>query len=71
MWVRLYAGNCEGGPCPTVYQTEDGNFGVQGKRLTDPEALAQLEGMPDDETVVVIPRELLVDAARRMEEDSG
>ncbi len=70
MRLRLYAGDCEGGPCPTVYETDDGDFGVQGTRLTDPEALAQLEDMPEDEAVVVIPRELLAEATRLMEEGS-
>ncbi|MCM2429076.1 hypothetical protein [Streptomyces sp. RKAG337] len=48
------------GDCPTLYATETGDIVVQGDRLIDPEALAQLRDVKDSETFVVIPRELLV-----------
>jgi hypothetical protein len=44
--------------CPSVYATDRGTFVVQGWRLLDAEALAQLE-MPDHETAVEIPAALL------------
>ncbi len=47
------------GDCPTLYETEAGDFVVQGDRLTDPEALEQLRDVKDSETFVVIPRALL------------
>ena len=49
----------QGGDCPTLYETEAGDIVVQGDRLTDPEALAQLRGVKDTEVFVVVPRELL------------
>ncbi|GAB3214036.1 hypothetical protein GCM10027294_50940 [Marinactinospora endophytica] len=47
------------GKCPTLYETERGDIIVQGYRLTDPEALAQLEDVLPNETFVVVPRELM------------
>ena len=47
------------GECPTLYETETGDFVVQGDRLTDSEALEQLRDVKDSETFVVIPRALL------------
>lgn len=50
--------DCESGPCPTVYSTDTGEFIVQGFRVEDPEALATM-GLPDTETAVRIPVELI------------
>lgn len=44
--------------CPTVYATDRGTFVVQGWRLTDTEALVAM-AIPDHETAVEIPAELL------------
>lgn len=49
---------CENGPCPTVYATDTGEFIVQGFKVDDAEALATM-GMPDTETAVRIPMELI------------
>lgn len=51
----------DGGSCPNVYATDRGTYVVQGERVTDPEALAALHarGLPEHETVVEIPRELV------------
>ncbi|MEU0236065.1 hypothetical protein ABZ234_00080 [Nocardiopsis sp. NPDC006198] len=48
-----------GGNCPTLYETDTGDVVVQGYRLTDREALAQLSDVLPDEQFVVVPRELL------------
>ncbi|MGH3320569.1 MAG: hypothetical protein ACRDN9_10370 [Streptosporangiaceae bacterium] len=65
MRLTRRVGNCENGPCPNIFDTDvDGLMAVQGKRLVDAEALAQLEHMPDHEAVVVIPRDLLDEYAR-------
>ncbi|MEV6876254.1 hypothetical protein [Amycolatopsis sp. NPDC051128] len=50
-----------GGNCPTAYATNRGTFVVQGSKVTDPAALAQLRerGLPDHETAVEIPASLL------------
>lgn len=44
--------------CPSLYETDRGTYVVQGWRLTDPEALAQLD-LPPNETVVEIPPDVL------------
>lgn len=49
--------------CPTAFATDHGTYVFQGKKVTDPEALATVDargnGLPDDETLVEIPAELL------------
>ncbi|KOX11253.1 hypothetical protein [Nocardiopsis sp. NRRL B-16309] len=47
------------GDCPTLYRTDRGTIVVQGYKVTDPEALADLRDLADDETVVEIPEKLL------------
>ncbi|MFF1817406.1 hypothetical protein ACFVWG_08925 [Kribbella sp. NPDC058245] len=39
---------------------------VQGAELVDADALAQLTDMPGHETVVLVPRELLLEYARKV-----
>lgn len=50
-----------GGSCPNAWETNRGTFVVQGYKVTDPHALAQLHerGMPDTETAVEIPKGLI------------
>jgi hypothetical protein len=49
---------CRDSACPAFIGLSDPELvGVQGTRLTDPEALASLE-VPGHETVIVIPRSL-------------
>jgi len=45
--------------CPALYATDRGTYVVQGWRLTDPEAIADLIDVRDDEFYVEIPRALL------------
>jgi hypothetical protein len=47
--------------CPSAFATDQGTYVVQGWRVTDPEALAELRrlGLPDHETAVEIPAKLL------------
>ncbi|WP_406296606.1 hypothetical protein [Embleya sp. NBC_00888] len=59
MRLRFVGTTSDHGDCPTLYETDRGDFVVQGDRLTDPEALAQLRDVKDGETFVVVPRELL------------
>jgi hypothetical protein len=47
-------GSCYGGSCPTIYDTDRGTVVVQGWKVTD----ADVE-VPDGETLVEIPAELL------------
>ncbi|MEU2625868.1 hypothetical protein [Kitasatospora sp. NPDC007106] len=59
MKLRFLGTTSDSGNCPTLYETETGDIVVQGERLTDPEALAQLRDVKDSETFVVVPRALL------------
>ena len=62
------AGPCENGPCPNVFDTDDESLvAVQGAQLADADALAQLSQMPAHETVVLVPRELLMEYARKVQ----
>ena len=47
--------------CPNLYETDRGTYVVQGYKITDPDALAQLRarGLPDSETAVEIPKALV------------
>jgi hypothetical protein len=45
--------------CPSLYETDRGTFVVQGWRVSDVEALSQLD-VPGHETVIEVPRELLL-----------
>ncbi|GAA4013059.1 hypothetical protein GCM10022247_39600 [Allokutzneria multivorans] len=47
--------------CPAAFATDRGTFVIQGWRVTDEDALAELHrrGFPDHETAVEIPAALL------------
>jgi hypothetical protein len=60
--LRQIAGDCKNGTCPTAYLTDHDTAIVQGKIITDPEALAAL-GLPEGETAVEVPVKLIRDAA--------
>ena len=47
------------GDCPTLYRTDRGTIVVQGYKVTDPEALADLRDLAENETVVEVPEKLL------------
>lgn len=59
MKLTLVGTTSQGGGCPTLYETDSGDYVVQGDQLTDPEALAQLKDVLPGETFVMIPRALL------------
>jgi hypothetical protein len=59
MKLRMIGTTSGGGNCPTLYETDSGDIVVQGKRLTDSEALEQLHDVLDGEDFVVVPRTLL------------
>jgi hypothetical protein len=57
--VATLRDSCPNGiDCPKIYELDDGRLAVQGDRA-DPELLARL-GLPAHETVVVVPRSLLL-----------
>lgn len=65
MRLILRARRSDSGLSPSIFDTdEDGQVAVQGTELLDPEALAQLGDLPNHETVVLVPRELLTEYAR-------
>ncbi len=45
--------------CPALYATDRGTYVVQGKLVTDQEAIADLVDLRDDEFYVEIPANLL------------
>lgn len=45
--------------CEALYATDRGTFGVQGKVVTDPEALADARDLADDECIVEVPPDVL------------
>jgi hypothetical protein len=47
--------------CPSVFATDKDTFVIQGWKVTDSEALAELRrrGLPDNETAIEIPAALL------------
>lgn len=46
--------------CPSTFRADNGNYVIQGWKVTDPEALSALRerGLPDHETAVEIPAAL-------------
>ncbi|MDR7279497.1 hypothetical protein [Catenuloplanes atrovinosus] len=46
--------------CPSLYHTDRDTFLVQGWRVTDPDALSQLQ-IPSHETVVEVPVDVLAE----------
>ncbi|MFI9823221.1 DUF6879 family protein [Streptomyces sp. NPDC052013] len=59
--LRFTGTDSKNGGCPAVHEDVDsGEIIVQGRPLTDPEDLAQLQHLGPDDAAVVVPRELLV-----------
>jgi hypothetical protein len=63
MEVTFLGTNSVQGNCEALYATDRGTLLVQGKIVTDPEALATIQntyaGLGEDETVVEIPADLV------------
>lgn len=55
---------CGGGSCPTVYRTDRDTVLVQGTAATS-------VTVPDGELLVEIPKELLIEAARRIQQQDA
>jgi hypothetical protein len=64
------AGTCEDGTCPNVWDVTgaetEGMAAIRGTTLTDPAALAQLSPMPAGESMLLVPRQLLLEYADRV-----
>jgi hypothetical protein len=69
MRLRFLGTDSQVGQCPTLYATERGTYVVQGWKVTDPEALADLRDVLEGETFVEIPKELLRFAANDKPEE--
>lgn len=52
-------GGSNEGSCPALYRTDRGTYVVQGKLVTDPDALADVRDLADDETIVEVPADVL------------
>jgi hypothetical protein len=69
MRLRFLGTDSQVGQCPTLYATDRDTYVVQGWKVTDPEALADLRDVLDGETFVEIPKELLRFAANDKPEE--
>lgn len=61
MKLTFLGSTSTGGNCPNLYATDRDTAVVQGAKVTDPDALAELHrrGMPEHETAVEVPTGLL------------
>jgi hypothetical protein len=59
MKLRLLGTTSHKTGCPSLYATDRDTYVVQGKKVTDPEAIGCLVDLRDDEFYVEIPKELL------------
>jgi hypothetical protein len=71
MRIKFVGTDSAGGQSPTIFETDRGTLVIQGYRVTDPEGLADVGPVPEAETLVEIPRELLRFADGPMERDPG
>jgi hypothetical protein len=56
MKLELIGSNCTGGPCPTIYRTDENSFIMQGRV---PRAILDQLILGNDETAVEIPADLV------------
>lgn len=63
-FIRKDSGSQQG-CCPALYMTDRDTFVVQGKIITDPEALAGVRDLAEDETLVEVPANVLSEIAQR------
>jgi hypothetical protein len=61
--LQMIAGRCSSGACPTIYRTESGTVVVQGRIVRRERTGVEV---PDGETLVEIPAELLAEALRSL-----
>ncbi|WP_033284806.1 DUF6879 family protein [Streptomyces sp. NRRL F-525] len=60
--LRFNGTGSGGGSCPAIHEDLDtGEIIVHSPRLTDPDALAQLQHLDEDEIPVVVPRNTIID----------
>jgi len=59
MRLRFLGSDSEQGTCPAIYETDRDTFAVQGKLVTDPEALCDGVNLAADEAIIEIPKSLV------------
>ena len=59
MRLRLLGADSRDGDSPTLYDTDEDQYVIQGYVLDDPAALAQIGGVPAGETVIRVPKRLM------------
>lgn len=58
MQLRFLGKETEGGNSPTLFDTDEDMYVIQGWTVDDPEVLTQL-GLPEGETAVIVPKALM------------
>ncbi len=58
MLLRLLGKETQGGNSPTVWETDDGQYVIQGFTL-DADALRQVGAVPAGEAVIRVPKKLM------------
>lgn len=58
MQLRFLGKETEGGNSPTLYDTDEDMYVIQGWIIDDQETLSQLR-LPDGETAVIVPKALM------------
>jgi hypothetical protein len=58
MKLRFLGKETESGNSPTLYDTDEDMYVIQGWLISDPEALSQL-ALPAGESVVMVPKALM------------
>lgn len=58
MQLRFLGKETEGGNSPTLFDTDEDMYVIQGWTVEDPGALAQLR-LPEGETAVIVPKALM------------
>jgi hypothetical protein len=58
MRLTFLGKDTQGGNSPTLWETDDGRYVIQGFTL-DAEALGQVGAIPDGEAVICVPKKLM------------
>ncbi len=68
MQLRFLGKESEGGNSPTLFDTDEDMYVIQGWTIDDPATLSQLT-LPDGETAVIVPKALMRHLPK--EDDAG
>ena len=66
--VGYFGMGCDGGPCPDILETADGDFIIIGKDITNDVNLNGIAGLAPNERAILIPRITLVSAKKDIPE---